>query len=284
LSSWDGLFDDEELRVVWTCLNAFENSIAVLPSQGANRTLYNRPPHEEAGEKQMAELKVLSAGAVKSGVAKLARAYADESGAEVKVEFATAPEVRRRMSGGEEADVVVAPPTVMDDLADAGIIVTQSRAFLGRSRMGIVVHAQAPVREVLDVSALKRLLSTAKAVVHNKASSGAYAVKLLHDLGVAEGLGSRVVVVDSGSDVMKYVGTNAPGTVGLAQISEIRVIVAKEELPIRFLGPLPDAVQNVTSYEAAAVVGREEEAAAKALARYMATPDAAAVFAATGID
>lgn len=154
----------------------------------------------------MAELKVLSAGAVKSGVTKMSQAYAREHAAEVKVEFATAPEVRKRMTGGEEADVIVAPPVVMDDLAKAGIIVPGSRAFLGRSRMGIVAHAQAPVREVFDVNAFKRLLTSATAVVHNKASSGAYAAKLLQDLGIAEALGSRVVVVDSGSGVMEYRG------------------------------------------------------------------------------
>lgn len=232
----------------------------------------------------MPELKVLSAGAVKSGVTKMSQAYAREHDAQVKVEFATAPEVRKRMTGGEGADVVVAPPVVMDDLAKAGIIVAGSRAFLGRSRMGIVAHAQAPVDDVLDVNALKRVLTSATAVVHNKASSGAYAAKLLHDLGLAEALGSRVVVVDSGAGVMEYVGANPPGTVGLAQISEIRVMIAKATLPITFVGPLPDAVQNVTGYEAAAVAGRAEEAAAKALAGYMATAEAKAVFAATGID
>ncbi len=232
----------------------------------------------------MTQLKVLSAGAVKSGVSKLAKAYTNEHDAEVKVEFATAPEVLRRMSAGEEAGVVVAPPSVMDALAKAGIIVPESRSFLGRSRMGVVAHAQAPVREVLDVNALKRMLSSATALVHNRASSGAYAAKLLQDLGVAEALGSRVVVVDSGAGVMEYVGSNPPGAVGLAQISEIRVIVAQAHLPVRFVGPLPDAVQNVTSYEAAAVADRDEEAAAKAFASYMATPDAKAVFATTGID
>ena len=230
----------------------------------------------------MAALKVLSAGAVKSGVSKMVTAYAEERGDEVKVEFATAPEIRRRVSAGEAADVVVAPPAVMDDLAQAGIIVPDSRSFLGRSRMGVVVHAQATC-EAPDVESLKRALSAATAIVYNKASSGAYAAKLLQDLGLAQVLESRVTVVDSGAAVMEYVAEHTPGAIGLAQISEIRVLVAKG-LPIRFAGPLPDAVQNVTSYEAAAVAGRSEISKARALASYMATPAAKAVFAATGID
>ncbi|MGZ5151313.1 MAG: hypothetical protein ACXWI6_14775 [Burkholderiales bacterium] len=54
---------------------------------------------------------------------------------------------------------------------------------------------------------------------------------------------------------------------------EIRVLIEKG-LPIRFAGPLPDAVQNVTSYDAAAVALRPHIATARALANYLATPDA----------
>lgn len=230
----------------------------------------------------MAQLKLLSAGAVKSGVAQMADEYARENGDTVEVEFATAPEIRRRMSAAEEADVVVAPPAVMDELARAGKVVAGSRAFLGRSRVGIVVHAQATC-EAPDVESFKRALAAATAVVYNKASSGAYVAKLLQDLGLAQALESRITVVDGGAAVMEYVAEHAPGAIGLAQISEIRVLMAKG-LPIRFAGPLPDAVQNVTRYEAAAVAGRGEIAKASALASYMTTPAAKKVFAATGID
>jgi hypothetical protein len=49
-------------------------------------------------------------------------------------------------------------------------------------------------------------------------------------------------------------------------------------------GPLPHDVQNVTSYEAAAVAGGANVSTAKVLASYFSTLDAKAVFAATGID
>ena len=119
--------------------------------------------------------------------------------------------------------------------------------------------------------------------MHNKASSGIYTAKLLEKLGLAATLGSRVVVVDTGAAIMHYVAEHPPGAIGLAQISEVRVLIDKG-LPIRLAAPLPDAVQNVTSYEVAAVAGRAEESAARALANFMATPAAKTVFAATGID
>jgi hypothetical protein len=81
---------------------------------------------------------------------------------------------------------------------------------------------------------------------------------------------------------MEYVAAH-PGAVGLAQISEIRVLIAKG-LPIRLAAPLPDEVQNVTTYEAAAMAGGQAEDAASALARSMGSTEAKAVFVASGID
>ena len=90
-----------------------------------------------------AALKVLSAGAVKRGVAKIAEAFERSTGSRVTVEFATGPEVRKRIEAGETADVIVAPPAIMDEFAKAGRIAVESRGFVGRSRMGVVVHASA---------------------------------------------------------------------------------------------------------------------------------------------
>lgn len=231
----------------------------------------------------MVELKVLSAGAVKDGVAKLAEAFSREHGAAVKVEFTTAPGVRDRAGKGEDADVVIAPPAFLEDLVKAGLIVAESRSFLGRSRMGVAVHTNSKITAIPNVDTLRRMLLDAKAVVHNKASSGIYSAKLLDKLCPVPAMSSRVVVVESGANIMEYVAEHGPGTIGLAQISEIRVLIARG-LPIRLAGPLPDAVQNVTSYEAAAVAGREQVALAQELAAFMATPEAKAVFAASGID
>jgi molybdate transport system substrate-binding protein len=231
----------------------------------------------------MAELKVLSAGAVKNGVAKMCEAFAREHGAKVDVEFTTAPGVRDRVMGGEQPDVVVAPPAFLEDLVKAGRIVPDSRAFLGRARMGVVVHVQATVRDVPDVESLKRILLGAKAIVHNKASSGIYAAKLLEQLFPKGELGSRIAVVDSGAAVIEYVVEHGAEVVGLAQISEIRVLVEKGR-PVRLAAPLPDAVQNVTSYEAAALAGGPQADVAARLAAFMATAQAKTVFAATGID
>ena len=225
-------------------------------------------------------LKVLSAGAVKRGVGQVAQEFERATGVRVNVEFDTAPELRKRVVAGDTADVFVVPPAVMDEFKKQGKIVPDSRAFVGRSRMGVVVHADASAPALGDAAAFKQALLAASAVVYNKASSGLYSTKLMEKLGLDKALGSRIVIVDTGAAIMEYVAAQPPGAVGLAQISEVMVMIAKG-CAVKLAAPLPDEIQNVTRYDAAATTGAP--AAARNLARHLASDTAKAIFAATGI-
>ena len=228
------------------------------------------------------ELKVLSAGAVKSGVSQVAKDFERQTGTKVSIEFNTAPELKKRIAAGDAADVVVAPPAAMEEFQKQGRIVAGSRSFVGRSRMGVVVHADAPAPDVSNAAAFTRTLAQATAVVHNKASSGIYSAQLIEKLGLKEKLGSRVEVVDTGSAVMKTVEARGPGAIGLAQISEVMVMIDKG-CRVKLAAPLPGEIQNETSYEAAATAASAAPEAAKKLAASLASDVAKKIFAATGI-
>jgi molybdate transport system substrate-binding protein len=105
---------------------------------------------------------------------------------------------------------------------------------------------------------------------------------MLEKLGLKEALGAKVVVVDTGSAVMKTVAERGPGAVGLAQISEVMVMVDKG-CAVKLAAPLPDEIQNMTSYDAAATSASKAPDAARALARQLTSDAAKKVFAATGI-
>jgi molybdate transport system substrate-binding protein len=230
----------------------------------------------------MATIKVLSAGAVKRGVAQIVAEFERTTGNRVTVEFTPVPEVRRRIAAGEMADVIVATPAVMDEFVAQGTIAPESRGFVGRSRMGVVIHANAPVPPLGDTAAFTNVVLGASAVVRNEASSGLYTAKLLDKLGLAVKLGSKIVVVKTGSSIMEYVAAHPPAAVGLAQISEVMVMIDKG-CKVKLAAPLPDEIQNMTSYEAAAAAGSEMPDAARALARELTSEAAKEAFAATGI-
>ncbi len=230
----------------------------------------------------MAELKIFSAGAVKRGVAQVAKEFERSTGTRVNVEFDTAPKWRKRIGAGETADVIVVPPAVMDEFVKQGKIDTGSRGFIGRSHVGVVVHATAAVPALGDTAAFKRALLAASAVVYNKASSGIYIARLMEKLGLDRELGSKIVIVDSGSAIMEAVAAKGPGAVGLAQISEVLVLIDKG-CAVKLAAPLPDEIQNTTSYDAAAFAASSSMDAARKLAGSLASDAAKQVFAATGI-
>lgn len=227
----------------------------------------------------MTTLKVLSAGAVKRGVARVAAAFEKDTGCKVEIEFTPVPEVRRRIAAGEAADVVVATPAALDELAALGKIDAASRGFIGRSRMGVVIHADAPVPEITDTASFKAVLLAASQVVRNAASSGIYSEKLFDRLGLTAALGGRIVVTRTGSEIMQHVAGH-PQAVGLAQISELMVMIDKG-CRVKLAAPLPDEIQNMTHYDAAALAGASATAAA--LAKRLASPEAKKIFADTGI-
>lgn len=228
----------------------------------------------------MAPLKILSAGAVKRGVARVAAAFEQETGTRVDIEFTPVPEVRKRITAGETADVVVATPSALDEFAAQKKIDPASRGFLGRSRMGIVIHADAPMPAITDTESFKKLLLAASHVVRNEASSGIYSEKLLAKLGLTDVLGAKIVVVKTGSGIMQYVADHPAQAVGLAQISELMVMMDKG-CKVKLAAPLPDEIQNMTSYDAAAMTGAS--AAAVALAKRLSSAEAKKIFVETGI-
>jgi len=228
----------------------------------------------------MTTLKVLSAGAVKRGVSRVAAAFEKDTGIKVNIEFTPVPEVRKRIAAGEAADVVIASPGAMDEIAAQNRIDAASRGFIGRSRMGVVIHADAPMPAVSDTESFKKLLLAASHVVRNEASSGIYSEKLLNKLGLTDVLGSKIVIVKTGSGIMEYVADHPAQAVGLAQISELMVMMDKG-CKVKLAAPLPDEIQNMTSYDAAATSGAPTAAAE--LARRLASPEAKKIFAETGI-
>src|SRR5215468_11425598 len=131
-----------------------------------------------------AEINIISAGAVEPGVVAAVDAFRKETGTEVKIKFATAPAIRERVGGGEAADVVIAPPAVIEELAKAGKLDGSGGAPVGRVGVGVLVRSDAAKPDVSSADALKRALLEADSVVYNKASTGLYLDQLFERLGV----------------------------------------------------------------------------------------------------
>jgi molybdate transport system substrate-binding protein len=133
-----------------------------------------------------ADVKVLSAGAVEPGLLRAAEQFKRASGNEIKVQFNTAPQLTKRMAEGEVADILIAPPAVLDEQAKNDRISTQGRLMLGRVGAGVVVRASAPNPDIATIETLKQATLSAGSIVYNTASSGLYLDKLFERIGIAK--------------------------------------------------------------------------------------------------
>ena len=231
----------------------------------------------------MATLKILGAGPVKRGVTRLASEFEKKTGHRVTVEFVGAPNVSERVLKDEAVDVAVVPQAAMDDFEKQGKVVAGTRGMMGRSRMGVVVKKGAAAPDISTPDAFKKAMLAAGAVVVNVASSGVYMVKLLEKLGIGDATKDRVLKLPDTVKVMEHVAGAPAGAIGAGQLAEISELVEKG-VAITLVAPLPDAIQNVTAYQAAVATASREQEAASELARFLAAPGAKAIFAATGID
>lgn len=228
----------------------------------------------------MAQLKVLGAGPVKRGITQAAAQFGKQSGHAVTVEFTAAPTVRERVLAGEAVDVVAVPAATMDEFAAAGRIAGAARTTLGRARMGLAMRHGAAAPDLSTAESFRAAVAAADAVVANLANSGNYVAKLVAQLGFGD---DKLMRQPDAVKVMELVASSPARLLGAGQLPEIRELIDKG-MAIELAGPLPDALQSITAYEAAATAAGGNAAAAAAFIAYLAGDDARALMAATGID
>ncbi|MDH3965461.1 MAG: substrate-binding domain-containing protein [Rhodospirillales bacterium] len=228
-------------------------------------------------------LKVLSAGAPKTGVSRCAEAFFRQTGRRVEIDFATAPVLRGRVARGQvDADVVVAPLPVLREFLASGRALPDRSTVLGSIRAGVVVRAGAPVPDLSSVEAFKQALLAADSLVYNQASSGLYIAQLMERLGIAEAAEAKTTRVPTGAAVMRHLArSRAAREIGFGQITEIRLHL---DQGLELAGPLPAEIGKVTTYAAGILAEARAPDVAVNFTRFLGSPWATETFAATGVE
>jgi molybdate transport system substrate-binding protein len=216
-----------------------------------------------------AEIKVLTAGAMRAVVAAAAADFEKQSGHKVTIDNDTAGGLAKRIDGGEAFDVAIITPAVVDDLASKGKIVAGSRIDLAKVGIGVAVKEGAAVPDIGTVDAFKRALLAAKSVAYidpkSGGSSGIYFDKLLDRLGIADQVRAKAKL-KAGGYVAELVA-NGEAEIAIHQISEIVPVKG-----VTLVGPLPAEIQNTTVYAGGIGSAAKGGAAAKALVDFLAGP------------
>ncbi len=163
-----------------------------------------------AGAAAATDIRVLSAGAVEPGLAKVADQFRRETSNRVRIQFfAAAPQLERRLSVGEPADVLVAPSGLMNDQLRRGKVDAEAHSFIGRVGIGVTVRAGAPDPDIASLDRFKQSLLGADSIVYNHASTGLYLEKLFDLLGIAEQLKTKTTRYRSASARSRRSGSSS---------------------------------------------------------------------------
>jgi molybdate transport system substrate-binding protein len=227
---------------------------------------------------QAADVKVLASTGVRDVVVALAADFERSTGNKVVGSWAGTVDVLKRLQGGEVVDLVILSGPDIDSLIAQGKIVPGSRTPLLRSEVGVCVKSGAPRPDISTPDAVKRTLLAAKSIGYSSGPSGVYLVGMFQRMGIADEMKAKSTVPAPGVAVGDLV---ARGEVelGFHQVSELLPVAG-----IDFLGPLPAPIQGTTVFTGGIQTGAPQPDAARALVRFIASPEAVPVIRKKGME
>jgi molybdate transport system substrate-binding protein len=215
-------------------------------------------------------LRLISSMATRELLAALAAQYETDTGQAVFPEAAGGVDVAKRVSAGEAVDVVALASNAIDKLIAEGRIVGK-RIDLVRSGVAIAVRAGASRPPIATEADIKSLVLAAPTLSYSTGPSGVYLEQLFARWGILDQIRPRIVVPPPGVPVGALVA-NGTAALGFQQLSELMNLDG-----IAVLGPLPDAIQQITVFSGGVSARSAAPAAAQALLDYLASPATAAL-------
>ncbi len=229
------------------------------------------------------EVRVVSSGGFTAAYKVLAPLYESASGVKIVSAYGAsignAPDsIPSRLARGEKFDIIILADSALDQFVAKGQAVPGSRVDLGRSLIGASVKKGTPKPDISTVAALKSAVLGAKSIAYSASASGTYlSGELFPKLGVWPQIEAK-----SRKIMSERVGTvleRGEAELGFQQVSELMPFSGLD-----FLGPLPDEVQQKVFFSAGIVTGAPNPEGARRFIRYLASPSAASVIRATGLE
>jgi len=224
------------------------------------------------------ELKVLSTQATEDTYRELVPQFEKATGDKVATIFTGTLDAQKRLAAGENYDMIIMAAPAIDAQIKAGKVVSGSRVDLAKSGVGAAVPKGAPKPDISTTEALKKTLLAAKSIGYSTGPSGVYMISLFEKLGLMDQVKPKLKQTPTGV----FVGTiiaNREVEVGFQQVSEVGNFPG-----VDYVGPLPADVQQMTVFSSGIVVDAKEAEPARALVKFLTTPEAGAAFRKRGME
>jgi len=213
-------------------------------------------------------LKGISSMATRLLLADLCVSYEQRTGQRFEVESVGGVDAARRVQAGEAFDAVFLSADAIDKLMASGQVIAGSRVDLVHSGVAVAVREGSAAPDLSSEEAVKQAVLAARSVSYSTGPSGVALARLFERWGIAEQISGRIVTAPPGVPVGSLV---ARGEVelGFQQLSELIHVTG-----IRIVGPLPDAIQIITTFSGAVCASSSQPDAVRAALADMAAPQA----------
>ncbi len=195
-------------------------------------------------------LHILSAGAAQGVVTALKQPFLAATGNEIQSSFGAVGAMKEKFFAGSPCDVIVLTAALIGDLTQAGELIANTGAALGRVRTGIAIRSGDKVPDISGRSSFKASLLNAQGIYFpdpERATAGIHFVNVLKQLGVHDEIKPRLRPYPNGAAAMREMAkTVASGLLGCTQITEINYTEG-----VSLVGPLPAEFELATVYCAA---------------------------------
>ena len=222
-----------------------------------------------AGAAAAAELKVISAGAVRGVIGGMIDDYARQSGHTFKFTVGSTGRLREIIASGEPADLIIASAPLMAELEATGRMTSGSRVDIGRIGLGVVIREGAVAPDVSTPEALRQALVNATSIAYTDPTLGGtsyvHLMKIAGAFGIADIVAGKGVHATGGNDAVAKVAAG-DAELAIVLISEIHAKGAK------LVAPLPEPLQLWTVYAAAIPASSAEPDHARALIAALTAP------------
>lgn len=213
-----------------------------------------------------APLKIMSSMATKEFLARIGPQYTGVSGQAVATEIAGGVDINKRVRSGEAVDVVMLAANAIDQLISEGHLAAGSRVDLVKSGIAVAVRAGSAKPDLGSEEAVKKAVLAAPKVSYSTGPSGVYLENLFERWGILADIKPRLVLAPPGIPVGSLLA-KGEADLGFQQLSELK------HLPgLDILGPLPPAIQLVTTFSAGVSVRCTRATDVAAMLAYMNSP------------
>ena len=188
---------------------------------------------------QDAHVQVLCSNGFRAALEKLTPAAERAIGHKINVKFGTSASFKQAIEGGEQFDLVIVTPQIVEDLIKDGKIADGTKVDLASTGEGMAVRAGRKKPDVSSAQAMKQTLLQLKSIGVVKVGAGTPAVvDMLNRLGITDQVQPKIVYQEGADQSMSNLASGkVEAAFGL--ISEVASVPG-----VLYAGPLPDEFQR----------------------------------------